>query len=299
MKSGCLTTLLIVILSVLLLVSCSAEFAEDKLITGETGNGEVSRVELSSRKLIKNANLDVETKNFDTFQNTLDKTIDEFEGYVESRQITGDSGSSYRYGTVVARIPAQKLDEFISIVKDAGNVTRETVSTTDVTSTYIDMESRLKALNTEEQTLLGLLEKATNLGDILAIQSRLTDVRTEIEEYEAQKRFLDNSIDYSTVRIYVIEVDRITIGEEASVWKRIGDNLVQGFKNVWQLLKESFVYIISAIPYLLIMGVIAIIVLLIVRFVSKHQSKRFNNYNKGNGGAGGNAGTNGQNPPVN
>ena len=121
----CLTTLLIVILSVLLLVSCSAEFAEDKLITGETGNGEVSRVELSSRKLIKNANLDVETKNFDTFQNTLDKTIDEFEGYVESRQITGDSGSSYRYGTVVARIPAQKLDEFISIVKDAGNVTRK------------------------------------------------------------------------------------------------------------------------------------------------------------------------------
>ena len=112
------------------------------------------------------------------------------------------------------------------------------------------MESRLKALNTEEQTLLGLLEKH-KFRDILAIQSQLTDVSGN-REYEAQKRFLDNSIDYSTVRIYVIEVDRITIGEEACMEtdKRQPGS---GFK-ACTVFKRVFVYIISAIPYLLIMG---------------------------------------------
>ena len=163
-----------------------------------------------------------------------------------------------------------------------------------MTSAYIDIDSRLKALRVEETTLLSLLEEANNLGDTLSINSRLSEVRAQIENYEAQMRVLESSVEYSTVKLEVYEVEKITPTEKTSVWKRIGDNLSEGFANVWVFLKESFVFIISSIPYIIIIGIIGVIVTLIIRYSNKRQANKF----KRNGMTGGNAGNNGC-PPEN
>lgn len=67
-----------------------------------------------------------------------------------------------------------------------------------------------KALETEQERLLALLEKAENVEDIITIENRLSDVRYELENYESQIRLLDNQIDYSTVYVDISEVSRVT-----------------------------------------------------------------------------------------
>ena len=68
---------------------------------------------------------------------------------------------------------------------------------------YVDMQSHVKALRTEQNTLLELIEKADKLKDIIALQSQLTQVRYEIESYESQLRMYDNRVNYSTLNLTV------------------------------------------------------------------------------------------------
>lgn len=80
------------------------------------------------------------------------------------------------------RIPADKLNEFVDIVGELGNVTQENESVEDVTLQYVDVESHKKALETEQARLMELLSTAENMEDLLSIESKLSDIRYEIEK---------------------------------------------------------------------------------------------------------------------
>ena len=73
---------------------------------------------------------------------------------------------------------------------------------------YVDVESHITALKTEQESLLKMLEQADTIETILAIQNQLTQVRYQLESYESQKRTYDNDLNYSAVYVYVQEVER-------------------------------------------------------------------------------------------
>lgn len=74
-------------------------------------------------------------------------------------------------------------------------------SVQDVSNEYVDLQSRLLNLRTEQQRLLGLLAHATNLSDTLAIEDRLTQVEGEIELIEGRQNQLNGQLAYYTVTI--------------------------------------------------------------------------------------------------
>ncbi|MFL5691840.1 MAG: DUF4349 domain-containing protein [Ktedonobacteraceae bacterium] len=74
-------------------------------------------------------------------------------------------------------------------------------TTQDVSSDYIDTQSRLKNLRGEQDRLLTLLSHAQVLGDILAIDSRLTDVEGQIEQIEAHLHQLDSQTSFYTITV--------------------------------------------------------------------------------------------------
>ena len=130
----------------------------DSVPSGEQQNDGVS----TGRKLIKNVTIRLETKEFDAFNAELNARIAAFGGYVQSSSVDGGgyySKNNRRYATVTARIPAENLDIFISGVSEIANVTSKSENTNDVTLSYYDMESHVKALRSEYDTLFGILEK--------------------------------------------------------------------------------------------------------------------------------------------
>lgn len=58
------------------------------------------------------------------------------------------------------RIPSDQLDPFLDQVGKIGTVTYTNKSSEDVTLDYIDVESRIEALEVEQERLLTLLESA-------------------------------------------------------------------------------------------------------------------------------------------
>jgi len=82
-----------------------------------------------------------------------------------------------------------------------GKLTSENETVQNVTTQYVDLQSRLKNLRTEQQRLLQLLSQAQNLSDTLTIQDKLTDVEGQIEQIEGQINQLDSQTAYSTVTV--------------------------------------------------------------------------------------------------
>jgi hypothetical protein len=76
-------------------------------------------------------------------------------------------------------------------------------TTQDVSSDYIDTQSRLKNLKGEQDRLLTLLSHAQALGDILSIDTRLTDVEGQIEQIEAHLNALNGQTSFYTIAVNI------------------------------------------------------------------------------------------------
>ena len=226
----------------------------------------------SGRKLIRNAELSVETKSFDNFRAAVLQKTASLGGYVES----SDSGafSTMRYEHLVLRIPAQSLDDFLTSVAALGTVTSQETSVQDVTDKYIDVKSRLAALETEQETLLALMKKAEKLTDILEIQDRLTEVRGTLESYKAQLQALDSQIDYSCVTMTVNEVERVTPQEPEGFFAEVRQNLSENLYSIGQGARSFAVWFLSSLPYILIWLLVIGAVVCVVVLVRRRRRKK-------------------------
>jgi len=248
---------------------------EEGIATDSLGEVSENSSALNNRKLIERVNITVQTREYDNFIANVDKAVAEFNGYVEYSDIFNDTEyRNNRDAYLTIRIPADKLDAFTSLVSEIGTVTNKSTSVEDITLQYVDTESHIKALRTEEETLLRLLEDAKDLDDVLVLQARLTEIRYQLESYESQLRSYDNLVNYATVELNVHEVDREVVTEDVeTVWDEIGANLSTALYNIGQFFRDLFVFLVSALPYL---AVIAIIVVPILYFciIRPHRKKK-------------------------
>ena len=222
-----------------------------------------------SRKLIRTVFLTMETTEFDPLLEELSQTVTNLGGYVESSNVSGSSilasPESRRYANLIVRIPSDQLDGFLSQMESLGNVTNRSESTEDVTLQYSDMESRKKALLIEQERLLELLAEAESMDAVIALESRLSEIRYQLESIESQLRIYDNQVDYSTVHIDLSEVKVFTSTSPDSIGTRIQKGFSKNLKSVSDGLVNFFVMIITSLPTLVVLAVILGILVLILR----------------------------------
>lgn len=255
----------------------SAEEAGSGAVTSENG---IEEVQETDRKLIRNVNLSLQTKEFDTVLDNMSQKIKDLGGYIQDSSVWGSSSdySSSRSASYTLRIPSDKLDEFIDVVETLGNVTYKNESVDDVTLRYVDVDSHKKALETEQERLLALLEKAENVEDIITIENRLSDVRYELENYESQIRLLDNQIDYSTVYVDISEVSRVTDTGKQGFFEEVASRFSDSVYVVLMGLRGFAIGILGSLPILVVWGVIlAVVVILLRKFVFKKSKKNKKN----------------------
>ena len=238
---------------------------------------------VSERKLIKKVSLDVETEQFDTLLPSIEKRVTALGGYIEemssfsrSDQYSKDyQGTKYlRYASMTVRIPRQNLEVFLQEIGEQTNVTSRSESVTDVTLQYVDLESHKKALLTEQDRLLELMERAESVEDIIKIESRLSEVRYQIESMEAQLRTFDNKIDYSTVCLGIDEVERYSPPESASTGARIRRGFLESVENILYEIQYAAIWFVINIPYGIVWVITIVIVIVILRILVKVWKKR-------------------------
>lgn len=256
--------------------SAAMDAEEAEMDAGSGSMGLVGNV--IGRKIIKNAELSVETRDFDGFTSTLNAIVGELGGYVQSSSQGTKRRTGLRYADMTLRIPAEKLEIFISRTEGAATVTYRNIYTDDVTLSYVDTESHLKALRTEQDALLALLEKAESVEDLITIQSRLSEVRYEIESYESRLRTYDDQIDYSTVYLNLEEVERESQVTPETAGEEISRRLSENWQDLGEGLRRFGIDFVSSLPYILIvvvpMGIAVLVFVLIVKSYRRRHPKR-------------------------
>ena len=172
------------------------------------------------------------------------------------------------------RIPKENLDTFLSEMDEQSNIVSRSESVSDVTLQYVDLESHKKALLTEQSRLLELMEQAETVEDIITIESRLSEVRYQIESMESQLRTYDNKIDYSTVYLSVDEVERYTPGDDISTGERIREGFLDSLRGVGNGFKNFGIWFVINLPYLIVWAVLIVAAIFIFCKIRKHTAKR-------------------------
>ena len=213
---------------------------------GATNGSGSSDTILEDRKIIKTVHESVQTDAYDSFMTALGEAVSSAGGYISSREERGENyynKNNLRHLYTVIRIPADKLAAFTEAVDAVAVVTSFTESVNDVTTAYIDVESRIAVLEAEEAALLSMLGAATTVDTALEIRTRLLTVQSDLASLRNQKESYDDRIAYSTVYLTVNEV-RVAVTENPGFLEEVraefSDNLYdleRGFRafGVWLL----------------------------------------------------------------
>lgn len=226
-------------------------------------------------KLIRRAELSIQTEQFDESREALNSLVAECGGYFENSSEYGGSRrdvNASRRGEYVVRVPSGKYDQFLSGTGDLGYVTNKNESSEDVGERYYDTEARLKTQRTKQERLLALLEKAETMEDIIALESALSDVEYQIEQYSSELNRYDALVDFATFTISLSEVGRVTqeVGETAS----LGQRMAAGFQASLRGLSQGFQNFLIWLSYNLFLAVILAAVAVVAVVVGRRELKK-------------------------
>ena len=231
----------------------------------ENGAGAIYNGAPENAKIIYTADMELETKDYDSACQQLTKAVADAGGYFESRSI--NQGGSYRRLNCVVRVPVENFLSFLDTAGEAAHVTSRTEYSEDVSEVYYDSEARLATQRTKLERLQELLRQAEAMEDIIAIESAISETELQIEYLTGSLRKYDSQINYSTVNLSLYEVYRLSNDEETPLTfgDRFGSALGQGFYRGVEGLEDFAISIARNWVTLLVWAAVILAAVLLLR----------------------------------
>ena len=185
---------------------------------------------------------------------------------------------TYRTASFTIRVPKDRFDSVTGNLEALGNVTTLRTDAQNITAQFYDTDSRLTSYRIQEERLLAMLESADNVTDMISLESRLSDIRYNIETLTSTLRNWQSQVDYSSVSLYIYEVERYTEivpVQQRTYWQQIGDGLTATTKNVGEFFMNLFKWLVINLPVLGILAIIAVVIIIIVRRRVKKDKLRY------------------------
>ena len=127
-------------------------------------------------------------------------------GFVANSQTQSGSGlGGPPLGTVTLQVPVDNFSAALKQAQRIGRTTSLTTKATDVTGQYVDLQSRIAALDASRQQYLTIMTQATTVGDVLAVQAQLDTIESQLEQLQGQLQVLTSETSYSTLTANVSE----------------------------------------------------------------------------------------------
>jgi hypothetical protein len=208
-----------------------AEVSAELVVAGEIGSeavaadsgrtitnlGSGNTPNVYRRLIIKNAELELTVEDTDTAINRTLGIITEYGGYVVSNRAWFDG--ELKYATLTTGVPAENFEAMLQRLKDLGTkVTNETVSGQDVTDEFVDLESRLRNLNTTADRIRTFMDQAKDVNESLAVSARLAELEGEIEQVKGRMNYLKDRAAFSTITLQIIPQAPEPVVSEPEPW---------------------------------------------------------------------------------
>ena len=206
-----------------------------------------------SRKIIKEVNLRIITKELSSITKKVTKVIETYDGYLANSN-QGQSTRNYHRFTI--KVPQNHFQKAINDLESLGEINSKQISSRDITREYIDLQSRLKNFKAQEERYLELLNQAEDVEDILKIEKELNRVRRKIEQIQGQLNYYNNKVNYSTINVTYTE-PRPVINNNS--WG-IVDSLKQSIQEFINSINAIIIISGALLPWLVLTTLLAFII---------------------------------------
>ena len=182
-------------------------------LSGTSAGGAASAADAGisdSAKIVRTgqADLTVAKGSVPAAQGKLEGLATALGGYVASEQTNGGDAPS---ATITLRVPGDRFAALVTQVQQIGKVAELSTQAADVTAQYTDLSARIHALETQRDTYLTLLAKATSIQETLAVQQRVDSVQTQLEQLQGQQKVLDDQTSYGSLSVTVTQEGQAVI----------------------------------------------------------------------------------------
>lgn len=272
---SCLLVLLLLCGVLLSFTSCGGEEAGDASLGGAPSvEKNESTSTGDSEKVITEMTVYAVTDEFDASHARLKSETASFGGYVANSSVSYEENSG-NYLRMTIKIPSEKASAFADALAEYLDVQSSNLSSNDVTTQYIDAESRIKALESERDTLQAIMEETSDYNDMMVVSKRLYEVIAELETQKALLASLDNRIAYSTIYLTLSESEEEVSGTNDGFFTRLGREFMNSLDLVGRFFTALGVLVLGNIPILLPLAAFTVGIVFLCRFLIKRSDKRY------------------------
>jgi hypothetical protein len=190
------------------------------------------------------------------------------QGFVSAENTT--ASDDVAYSSITVQVPAAKLDGFVDKVSALGTVTSLDLTSQDVTSQAVDLDARIKALQTSVDRMTDLLAQASDVSDLMAIESQLSSRQAELDALKAQRTWLSQQVAMSTLSVSVSPVRTVEAVESPG--------FSNGLENGWAALVSTVGVAVTALgfflPFLILLAIVGVpVTIWCVWMVRRHKRR--------------------------
>jgi hypothetical protein len=239
--------------------------------TGTTGTTQATTPDGSGPLIVRTGQLDLQVADIEAAIHAAETAITAVGGYVSGSQRSGDADKAT--AIVMFRIPAARWTDALDALRKLGTkVLGEQTSSQEVTAQVVDLGARLANLRVTETALQGIMDKATKIPDVLAVQEQLTGVRQQIEELTAQKQTLENQAALASLTVSFAPPPAVAVTQVREGWDPAQevDQAAAALVGLGQGLAGAGIWLLIVwLPILLIVGLIALVAFVVLRRIRR------------------------------
>ncbi len=201
------------------------------------------------KKIIKNASLNLEVKDYNIFYKSFREKVRSLGGYVAQEEQTQ---SDYKIeNSLTIKVPVDQFDNALTLLtSNVEKINERKISSQDVTAEFVDTKSRMEAKKQVRQRYMDLLKQAKNMEEILNVQSEINGIQEEIESAAGRIEYLGHSSSYSTINVTYYQV--LNSSAKDNNKPSFGAKIFDAFKTGLGWIADLFIGLVSIWPLFLL-----------------------------------------------
>ncbi len=170
-----------------------------------------------------------------------------------------DAGES----VLTLRVPQVSLDRVMDQVAGLGDLVSRAQASTDVTTKYVDVASRLRTQRESVARVRVLLARATTIGQVVQVESELSRRQADLESLEAQLSALDDQTTLATLTVSLSPAPAAVA--VASTPGAFAGGLGDGWRALVASIGVALTILGAVLPFAILAAVIGVPVMLVLR----------------------------------
>ena len=158
--------------------------------------------------------------------------------------------------TMALAVPSDTLDRVLDELGKLGTTVQRSSSARDVTSTYVDTQSRIATMKASLDQLRALLAKTTDLNQIIALETEIARRQADLDSLQAQLNALDKKVAMSTVSVTLVTAANVVVPEEDS------SGFLGGLRSGWKAFlgasSGALTVLGAVLPFVVLLAIVAV-----------------------------------------